>query len=322
MLIHVIDFHSHFKRGKAMFSIRRQCLVVSLRVSLGVIALLGQQAFAQDLGTTLSKIKDGGVIVIGHREASIPFSYYDENQKVIGFSQDLCQKVIDAVKVRIGKPDLAVRLVPVTSQNRIPLVQNGTIDLECGVTTNTNARHAQVAFSDTIFLALTKLLVKSDSGIKDFNDLTNVTVVTNAGTTAEAILRRLNVEKKMNMSIISAKDYGESFLALQTGRAQAFMLDDVLLSGARTMARNPNEWMVTGTAQSLEPYSFMMRKDDPQFKKLVDDTLSKLMTSGEINGMYAKWFQQPVPPKNLNFEFGISPELKLLYAKPNDEAAY
>lgn len=259
---------------------------------------------------------------MGHREASIPFSYYDSNQKVIGFSQDLCMKVIDAVKVAVKKPDLALRMVPVTSQNRITLVQNGTIDIECGVTTNTKARHAQVAFSDTIFLALTKLLVKSDSGIKDFGDLNNTTVVTNAGTTAEAILRRLNVEKNMNMSIISGKDYGDSFLALQTGRAKAFMLDDVLLSGARTLARKPSDWLVTGTPQSLEPYAFMMRKDDSQFKKLVDDTLTGLMTSGEINTIYAKWFQQPVPPKGLNFEFTISPELKALYAKPNDEPAY
>jgi ABC-type amino acid transport substrate-binding protein len=300
-----------------MFSIRH-CFALSL----GLLAITAQTSFAQELGPTLNKIRDGGVMVIGHREAAIPFSYYDADQKVVGFSQDLCLKVVDAVKLTVKKPDLAVRMLPVTSQNRITLVQNGTIDIECGATTNTKARHAQVAFSDTIFLALTKLLVKSDSGIKDFSDLTNMTVVTNAGTTAEAILRRLNTEKNLNMNIISAKDYGDSFLALQTGRAKAFMLDDVLLSGARTLARNPADWIVTGTAQSLEPYAFMMRNDDPQFKKLVDETLSKLMTSGQINAIYAKWFQQPVPPKNINFQFPVSPELKALYAKPNDEAAY
>jgi ABC-type amino acid transport substrate-binding protein len=290
--------------------------------ALGVLSLAAQSVFADDLGQTLDKIEKSNVIVIGHRESSIPFSYYDENQNVIGFSQDLCQKIIDTVKVKLNKPNLAVRMVPVNSQNRIPLLQNGTIDLECGVTTNTNARHAQVAFSDTFFLALTRLLVNKDSGVKDFNDLANQTVVTNAGTTAEGILRHLNIDKKLNMSIISTKDYAESFLTLQTGRAKAFMLDDVLLSGARTMAHNPSDWVVTGTAQSKEPYAFMMRKDDPQFKKLVDDTLVKTMKSGEINTLFAKWFQKPVPPKNVNFDFAMSPELRTLYTNPNDEAAY
>jgi glutamate/aspartate transport system substrate-binding protein len=290
--------------------------------ALGVLSLAAQSVFADDLGQTLGKIEKSNVIVIGHRESSIPFSYYDENQNVIGFSQDLCQKVIDIVKVKLNKPNLAVRMVPVNSQNRIPLLQNGTIDLECGVTTNTNARHAQVAFSDTFFMALTRLLVSKDSGVKDFNDLANQTVVTNAGTTAEGILRRMNIDKKLNMSIISTKDYAESFLTLQTGRAKAFMLDDVLLSGARTMAHNPSDWIVTGTAQSKEPYAFMMRKDDPQFKKLVDDTLVKTMKSGEVDLLFAKWFQKPVPPKNVNFDFAMSPELRTLYTNPNDEAAY
>jgi glutamate/aspartate transport system substrate-binding protein len=281
-----------------------------------------QLAAAQDLGPTLDKINSAGVIVVGHREASIPFSYYDGNQNVVGFSQDLCQKVIDAVKTKLGKPNLTVRLVPVNSQNRIPLLQNGTIDIECGVTTNTNARHAQVAFSDTIFLALTRLLVNKDSGITDFGDLANKTVVTNAGTTAESIIRRMNVDKKLNMNIISTKDYGESFLTLETGRAKAFMLDDVLLSGARTTSRKPDDWIVTGTPQSKEPYAFMMRKDDPAFKALVDGALSKIMTSGEIDTIYAKWFQKPVPPKGINFNFAMTQQLRGLYAHPDDQAAY
>ncbi|MCO8611165.1 glutamate/aspartate ABC transporter substrate-binding protein [Burkholderia multivorans] len=291
-------------------------------VLMGTSLLASCHVFADDLGPTLTKINNAGVIVVGHREASIPFSYYDSSQQVIGFSQDLCQQVIDAVKTRLNKPNLAVRMIPVNSQNRIPLLQNGTIDIECGVTTNTNARHAQVAFSDTIFLALTRLLVNKDSGIKDFDDLKGKTVVTNAGTTAEAIIRRMNVEKHLGMNIISAKDYGESFLILQTGRAQAFMLDDVLLSGARSTARNPGDWIVTGTPQSKEPYAFMVRKDDPQFKALVDGTLSKLMISGEVLGLYGKWFQKPTPPKGMNFDFPMTPQLRDLYAHPDDHAAY
>ncbi|MCI3208048.1 amino acid ABC transporter substrate-binding protein [Pandoraea capi] len=292
------------------------------RAMLGTLILTSHQAFSEDLGPSLTKINTSGVIAVGHREASIPFSYYDSQQNVVGFSQDLCQKVIQAVKTKLGKPNLMVRMVPVNSQNRIALLQNGTIDIECGVTTNTKARHSQVAFSDTVFLALTRLLVNKDSGIKDFGDLSNKTVVTNAGTTAETIIRHMNVDKKLGMNIISAKDYGESFLTLESGRARAFMLDDVLLSGARTLSRKPDDWIVTGTAQSREPYAFMVRKDDPIFKTLVDQTLSGVMTSGEINAIYAKWFLKPVPPKGINFNFAMTPQLREIYAHPNDQADY
>lgn len=285
-------------------------------------ASLPMSTMAQTLGPTLSKINESNTMIVGYREAAVPFSYYDNQQNVVGFSHDLCLKVVDAVKTKLHKPELAVRMVPVNSQNRIALLQNGTIDIECGVTTNTNARHAQVAFSDTIFVALTRLLVNKDSTIKDFGDLMNAAVVTNAGTTAESIIRRMNVEKHMGMSIISTKDYGESFMTLETGRAKAFMLDDVLLSGARTTAHKPDDWVVTGTPQSKEPYAFMLRKDDPEFKTLVDATLAQVMTSGEIDGLYDRWFQKPIPPKGINFHFPMTQQLRDLYAHPDDHAAY
>ncbi|QYY32009.1 glutamate/aspartate ABC transporter substrate-binding protein [Cupriavidus pinatubonensis] len=269
---------------------------------------------------TLSKIKSSGTISIGHRTSSIPFSYYDSNQKVIGFSQDLCDRVVNEVKKQTNQPNLQVRMVPVTSQNRISLVQNGTVDLECGVTTNLKSRQQQVAFSTTFFVAGTRLLVKKGSPVHDFSDLSGKAVVTNAGTTSERILRRLNDEKKANITIQSAKDYGESFLILQSGRVAAFMMDDVLLSGARTLAPNPAEWVVVGTPQSFEAYGFMLRKDDPGFKQLVDGVLTGLMKSGEINTLYDKWFLKPVPPKNINFEFPMSEPVKKAYANPNDEA--
>ncbi len=269
---------------------------------------------------TLSKIKSSGAIAIGHRTSSIPFSYYDASQKVIGFSQDICDRVIDEVKRQAGVQALQVRMVPVTSQNRISLVQNGTVDLECGVTTNLKSRQQQVAFSTTFFVAGTRLLVKKGSPVHDFADLSGKTVVTNAGTTSERILRKLNDEKKANITIQSAKDYGESFLILQSGRVAAFMMDDVLLSGARTLAPNPAEWAVVGTPQSFEAYAFMMRKDDPGFKQLVDGAITGLLKSGEINTLYAKWFAKPVPPKNISFELPMSEPLKKAYANPNDEA--
>lgn len=251
-------------------------------LSAAVMAAVSTGVFAQDAQTTLGKIQAANTIAIGHRETSVPFSYIDANNEVIGFSQDICNKVIDAVKAKIKKPDLKVRFIPVTSQNRIALVQNGTIDLECGVTTNLKARQAQVTFSDTFFVATTRLLTRKDSGIKDFPDLAGKTVVTNQGTTSERILRKMNEEKKMNMQIISAKDYGEGRLTLETGRAVAYMMDDVLLAGTRSLTSNPSDYVLVGTPQSSEAYGFMLRKDDPEFKKLVDDTMSEVMKGPEI----------------------------------------
>jgi ABC-type amino acid transport substrate-binding protein len=289
-------------------------------LAAAVMAAVSTGVFAQDAQTTLAKIQAANTIAIGHRETSVPFSYIDANNEVIGFSQDICNKVIDAVKAKIKKPDLKVHFIPVTSQNRIALVQNGTIDLECGVTTNLKARQAQVAFSDTFFVATTRLLTRKDSGIKDFADLAGKTVVTNQGTTSERILRKMNEEKKMNMQIISAKDYGEGRLTLETGRAVAYMMDDVLLAGTRSLSAKPSEYVLVGTPQSSEAYGFMLRKDDPDFKKLVDDTMREVMKGPEIKTMYAKWFTKPVPPKNINFDFPMSDALQKLYSNPNDTA--
>jgi glutamate/aspartate transport system substrate-binding protein len=294
-----------------------------IRAAVLVAASLGAgSALAVDVAAspTLSKIKSSGTISIGHRTSSIPFSYYDANQKVIGFSQDICDRVIDAVKKETGTPNLQVRTVPVTSQNRQSLVQNGTVDLECGVTTNLKSRQQQVAFSTTFFVAGTRLLVKKGSPVHDFGDLSGKAVVTNAGTTSERILRKLNDEKGANITIQSAKDYGESFLILQSGRVAAFMMDDVLLSGSRMLAPNPSDWVVVGTPQSFEAYGFMMRKDDPGFKQLVDAAMTGLMRSGEIHTLYTKWFLKPVPPKNISFDLPESEQIKKAYANPNDEA--
>jgi ABC-type amino acid transport substrate-binding protein len=287
---------------------------------LAAAAVLTFMAGASHAQSTLAKIQSADLIAIGHRETSVPFSYVDANNEVIGFSQDLCNKVIDAIKAKTKHSDLRVRFIPVTSQNRISLVQNGTVDLECGVTTNLTSRQNQVAFSDTFFVATTRLLTKKDSGIKDFPDLAGKTVVTNQGTTSERILRKMNEEKKMNMSIISAKDYGEGRATLETGRAVAYMMDDVLLAGTRSLTAKPSDWVLAGAPQSSEAYGFMMRKDDPEFKKLVDDTMSQVMKSPEIRTMYDKWFMKPVPPKNINFDFPMSETMQKLYAQPNDKA--
>jgi len=276
-------------------------------------------AIAQE-SATLKKIKDTGTITLGHRESSIPFSYYDDKQQVIGYSHELMLKAVEGIKNELKMAKVETRLMPVTSANRITLVQNGTVDIECGSTTNNLERQKQVGFSTTIFVIGTKLLTKKDSGIKDFADLAGKNVVTTAGTTSERLIRKMNEDKKMGMSIISAKDHGEAFLTLETGRATAFMMDDALLYGEMAKAKRASDWVVVGTAQSKEAYGCMVRKDDPVFKKVVDAALTKAMTSGDAEKIYAKWFMNPIPPKGLNLGMPMSDEMKELYKAPNDKA--
>lgn len=288
--------------------------------ALVAVALFNLPAGAEELTGTLKKVKDTGSITLGHRDSSIPFSYLDDKQQVIGYSQDLAIKVVEALKKQLNTPNLQVKLNPVTSQTRIPLVQNGTVDLECGSTTNNLERQKQVAFSYSIFIIGTRLLTKKTSGVKDFPDLASKTVVTTAGTTSERLIRKMNEDKKMNMNIISAKDHAESFLILQSGRAVAFMMDDALLYGERAKSKNPEELVIVGTPQSFEAYGCMMRRDDPQFKKAVDDALAAVMKSGEVEKIYAKWFLGPIPPRGVNLDFPLSPELAALFKNPSDKA--
>ncbi|KML68654.1 amino acid ABC transporter substrate-binding protein [Pectobacterium peruviense] len=291
-----------------------------LALSLILLGTAASAAQAEDLAGTLKKVKDNGVIVIGHRESSVPFSYYDNTQKVVGYSQAYSDKIVEAIKKKLDAPNLQVKLLPITSQNRIPLLQNGTFDLECGSTTNNLERQKQAAFSNTIFVVGTRLLAKKDSGVKDFPDLAGKTVVVTSGTTSEVLLNKLNEEKQMKMRIISAKDHGDSFRTLESGRAVAFMMDDALLAGERAKAKSADQWDIVGKAQSEEAYGCMLRKDDPQFKKLVDDTIAEVQTSGEAEKWFDRWFKQPIPPKDLNLNFALSDEMKALFKAPNDKA--
>ncbi|HHL2498398.1 TPA: amino acid ABC transporter substrate-binding protein [Yersinia enterocolitica] len=269
---------------------------------------------------TLKKIKDNGVIVVGHRESSVPFSYYDNQQKVVGYSQDYSNLIVDAIKKKLNAPDLQVKLIPITSQNRIPLLQNGTFDFECGSTTNNLERQQQAAFSNTIFVVGTRLLTKKGSEVKDFKDLAGKPVVVTSGTTSEVLLNKLNEKDKMNMRIISAKDHGDSFRTLESGRAVAFMMDDALLAGERAKAKKPDQWDIVGTPQSQEAYGCMLRKNDPAFKILLDETIATAQTSGVAEKSFDRWFKNPIPPKNLNLNFSLSDEMKVLFKAPNDKA--
>jgi glutamate/aspartate transport system substrate-binding protein len=250
----------------------------------------------------------------------VPFSYYDEQQQVIGYSQAIALKIVDEVKKELNLPNLKVKEVPITSQNRIPLVQNGTVDIECGSTTHTKDRDNQVAFSNSFFQYGVRMIVKKSSGVKDFPDLAGKTVVTTAGTSEERLLRQMNNEKGMNMRLISAKDHAESFLNVKTGRAVAFVMDDPLLYGAKAKEADADDYLITGTSPMSEVYGCMFRKEDPGFKKLADGVIARLQTSGEAATMYQKWFTQPIPPKGINLNYPLSADMKSLFANPNDRA--
>ncbi|MBB3257536.1 glutamate/aspartate transport system substrate-binding protein [Paraburkholderia bannensis] len=285
-----------------------------------MLLALVSTAHAQIAQPTLEKIQAANRIAVGYREESLPFSYRDANGKVIGFSQDICNRIIAVVKARTQRPNLEVRFIPVTSQNRIPLVQNGTVDLECGVTTHLRARQSQVTFSNTFFVAGTRLLTRKDSGIHDFGDLVGKSVLTNQGTNSERILRTMNLHRQMDMRVISARDYVEGREVLESGRVAAYMMDDVLLAGVRSLTTHPSDWVIVGTPQSREAYAFMMRNGDPAFRQLVNDTMSALMKSGEMAALYRKWFDEPVPPHGVTIDFPMTAQLRALYAAPDDRA--
>jgi glutamate/aspartate transport system substrate-binding protein len=275
--------------------------IASIALAAGLFA--GVPAAAQE-GGTLKKIKDSGSITLAVRESSVPFSYLDDKQQYIGYSVELCLKVVDAIKAELKMPNLKVNMTPVTSQNRIPLLANGTTDMECGSTTNSVERQKQVSFLDTTFLTGTKLLVKKSSGVKSYK------VVVTSGTTNERVIKELNEKENLGMSFIQSKDHDESFLNVDTGRAVAFPMDDILLYGLKAKSKNPAEWDVVGDLLSDDPYALMVRKDDPAFKKVGDNALVALMKSGEIEKIYHKGITMSVP---------MSSALKDTFKSPNDK---
>ncbi|WP_079416910.1 transporter substrate-binding domain-containing protein [Thiomonas intermedia] len=274
---------------------------------------------AAELTGTLKKVKDTGSITVGYRESSIPFSYLDNTGKPVGYAMELCGKVVDAVKADLKMPDLKVSYAPVTSSNRIPLLENGTIDLECGSTTNSVARQKQVSFGPTYFVINVTAAVKKDSGINDFAQLGGKNIVTTSGTTAVPLLKKYEKTKDMDFKEIYGKDHAESFLLMADGRAAAFVMDDILLAGQIANSKDPSAYKILPGSLRQEPYSMMLRKDDPQFKALVDKTIDGVMKSGEINKIYAKWFTSPIPPKGINLNFPETPAIKEAFAHPNDK---
>lgn len=292
-----------------------------------IVALFACAAFigpaaAQD---TLKKIKETGTITIGHRDASLPLSYYDDKQQPIGYALDLCMKIVDAVKTELKLPKLDVKYQLVTSANRIPLMANGTIDLECGSTTNNVARQEQVWFTVTHFVTANRWVAKKSSNINQLADLKGKTIVSTAGTTNIKQITEINAAQNLGMNIISANGHSEAFQMVETGRAVAFVMDDIILAGLAAQSRAPGDYAISAVALSVEPYGIMLRKDDKAFKAVVDRAMTNIYKSGEINAIYSKWFEKPVPPKNVNLMLPMTAAFKKVVANPTssgDPKAY
>ncbi|CAG1019765.1 Glutamate/aspartate import solute-binding protein [Burkholderiaceae bacterium] len=293
---------------------------VAYRLVAAVLAALATFASAQE-SLTLRKVKETGVIALGYRDGSIPFSYLDDRQRPIGYSMDLCLHIVAAVKRRLGLEALQVKLTPVTSATRIPMVANHTIDLECGTTTNNAERRKQVDFTVTTFVASSRVATRRPGlPVRTLDDLRGKTVVSTAGTTSIALLVELNATRGLDMNILAGKDHVQSFRMLESKRADAFAMDDVLLYGLIASSKDPSAYTVSTDSLSVEPYGIALRKDDPEFKKLADDTLVELFRNGEVERIYRKWFESPIPPLQTNLRLPVSPALRKVLTSPTDSS--
>ncbi|MSQ62356.1 MAG: amino acid ABC transporter substrate-binding protein [Betaproteobacteria bacterium] len=282
--------------------------------ALSLVALISFGAAAQE--GTLKKVKDSASITIGHRDASLPLSYYDDKQQPIGYAMDLCVKIVDAVKAELKLPKIDVKYQLVTSANRIPLMANGTIDLECGSTTNNIPRQEQVWFTITHFVTANRWASKKSSNLKSLADLKGKTIVSTAGSTNIKQITEINAAQNLGMNIISANGHPEAFQMVETGRAVAFVMDDIILAGLAAQSRAPADYEISSVALSVEPYGVMLRKDDKAFKAVVDAAMTRIYKSGEINAIYSKWFEKPVPPKGVNMNLPMTAAFKKVVANP------
>jgi len=292
------------------------------RLILAAVALwlASDCSSAEELTGTLEKIRSTGSIAIGHRESSIPFSYFEKDEKAVGYAIDLCYRISDAIKARLNLPKLAVNLVPVTASNRIPLMLNSRIDLECGSTSNNFERQKVVAFTKTHFVTANRFLAKATANLRTLEDLKGRTVVSTIGTTNLKQISDLNAERRLGLTILAAKDHGEAMRMLESDRAAAFVMDDILLYSLVANSPSPSDYSLSTDALSLEPYGIMLRRHDSPFKKIVDDAMTATYLSGEIHKIYAKWFLHPIPPKGINLNVPMSESLMRVVEVPIDSA--
>ena len=283
--------------------------------SIALLVTASVSALAQDAGT-LDKAKASGALVMGVRESSAPLSYQLGSDKFVGYHVELCERVLGTLL-----PKAAIRYMPVTSQNRIPLLQNGTLDIECGSTTNNAARKLQVAFAVTTYVTEARFAVKTASGITSAEQLFGKTVATTTGTTLVQRLRKLERDNGASFNLLFGKDHADSFLLLESGRADAFAMDDNTLAGNISNAKNPQDYRIVGKPLGIEPLSIMLRKDDLRFKAAVDEVIKKMMSSGELEQLYTKWFLRPIPPRGAVLNIPIGEALRAAFKSPNDEPA-
>lgn len=283
------------------------------------ILTVSAAAGAAELSGTLAKVKETGTLTIGYRESSVPFSYLLNDGKPAGYAFEVCRAVGEAVKKELSMPDLKIRYQAVTSANRIPLIQNGTVDIECGSTTNSLVRQREAAFGTSYFGIQVTAAVKKSSGIKTLTDLNGRNVAVTSGTTSVALLKKFEKDNKIRIRYLMTKDFAEAMQLVAKGRADAFVIDDVLLAGQISNLENPQDFTILDASLSREPYGPMFRKDDPAFKALVDNTINGMIASGELARLYKQWFESPIPPKNANLNFPMNSYTKSLFEKPSDE---
>jgi glutamate/aspartate transport system substrate-binding protein len=290
---------------------KKQLLAVA--VAVAALACIGAQA--ED---TLAKVKASGTITMGVRDSSGALSYTLGDGKYAGYHYEVCQRIIANVEKVVGKK-LDVKYQPVTSQNRMPLVQNGTVDIECGSTTNNAARQKDVAFLNTVYMEQVRIAVKANSGITSISQLKDKSVATTTGTTSVLLLRKHERANGIDFKEVFGKDHADSFLLLDSGRADAFVMDATILIGNIVNSKNPADFKIVGEPLSLEPIGIMIRKDDPGFKKIGDETIASLVRSGEMAKIYDKWFVSPIPPKNISVNMPLTAETKAAWATLTDK---
>ena len=286
-------------------------------VALAAALLATGAAFAQATDT-LAKVKSSGVVTMGVRESSGALSYTLGDGKFTGYHVEICQRILASLEKAVGRK-LEVKYQPVTSQNRIPLVQNGTVDIECGSTTNNATRQKDVAFLPTTFVEEVRIAVKANSGITSIAQLNGKNVATTTGTTSVQTLRKNERATGVDFKEVFGKDHSDSFLLLESGRADAFVMDGAILAGNIATAKTPADFKIVGEVLSVEPIAIMIRKDDAAFKKIGDDTIKEMMKSGEVAKLWDKWFMQPIPPKNTKVGYAVSDSTKAAWAAPNDK---